>query len=68
MLVLAPTRELAKQVEKEFKESATYLNTVCIYAKVSYNIQQNALSRGVDVVMGTTGSIIDLINNGSLTG
>ena len=66
MLVLAPTRELAKQVEKEIKESATYLNTVCVYGGVSYNIQQNALSRGVDVVMGTPGRIIDLINNGSL--
>ncbi|XP_057493019.1 DEAD-box ATP-dependent RNA helicase 3, chloroplastic-like [Actinidia eriantha] len=66
VLVLAPTRELAKQVEKEIKESATYLNTVCVYGGVSYNIQQNALSRGVDVVVGTPGRIIDLINNGSL--
>ncbi|KAI7982000.1 hypothetical protein LOK49_Contig3G00026, partial [Camellia lanceoleosa] len=49
MLVLAPTRELARQVEKEIKESASYLNTVC-----------------VDVVVGTPGRIIDLINSGSL--
>ncbi|XP_068662654.1 DEAD-box ATP-dependent RNA helicase 3, chloroplastic-like [Aristolochia californica] len=65
-LVLAPTRELAKQVEKEIKESAPYLNTVCVYGGVSYNIQQNALSRGVDVVVGTPGRIIDLINSNSL--
>ncbi|PKI55516.1 hypothetical protein CRG98_024128, partial [Punica granatum] len=45
-LVLAPTRELAKQVEKEIKESAPYLNTVCVYGGVSYITQQNALSRG----------------------
>ncbi|KAL2491050.1 DEAD-box ATP-dependent RNA helicase 3 [Abeliophyllum distichum] len=66
VLVLAPTRELAKQVEKEFKESALYLNTVCIYGGVSYNTQESALSHGVDVVVGTPGRIIDLINNNSL--
>lgn len=66
VLVLAPTRELARQVEKEIKESATYLSTVCVYGGVSYNTQQNALSRGVDVVVGTPGRIIDLINGNSL--
>ncbi|KAJ4721835.1 DEAD-box ATP-dependent RNA helicase [Melia azedarach] len=66
VLVLAPTRELARQVEKEMKESAPYLNTVCVYGGVSYNTQQNALSRGVDVVVGTPGRIIDLIKNNSL--
>ncbi|XP_050273332.1 DEAD-box ATP-dependent RNA helicase 3, chloroplastic [Quercus robur] len=66
VLVLAPTRELAKQVEKEIKESAPYLNSVCVYGGVSYVTQQNALSRGVDVVVGTPGRIIDLINGGSL--
>ncbi|KAL0856221.1 hypothetical protein Bca101_061374 [Brassica carinata] len=65
-LVLAPTRELAKQVEKEIKESAPYLSTVCVYGGVSYTIQQNALSRGVDVVVGTPGRIIDLIEGRSL--
>ncbi|KAK4273350.1 hypothetical protein QN277_021770 [Acacia crassicarpa] len=66
VLVLAPTRELAKQVEKEIKESAPYLSTVCVYGGVSYVTQQNALSRGVDVVVGTPGRIIDLINGNSL--
>lgn len=66
VLVLTPTRELAKQVEKEIKESAPYLNTVCVYGGVSYVTQQSALSRGVDVVVGTPGRIIDLINGNSL--
>ncbi|XP_020254378.1 DEAD-box ATP-dependent RNA helicase 3, chloroplastic-like, partial [Asparagus officinalis] len=66
VLVLAPTRELAKQVEKEIKESAPYFSTVCVYGGVSYNVQQNALSRGVDVVVGTPGRIIDLVNSNSL--
>ncbi|KAF2307363.1 hypothetical protein GH714_026638 [Hevea brasiliensis] len=66
VLVLAPTRELAKQVEKEINETAHYLNTVCVYGGVSYITQRNALSRGVDVVVGTPGRIIDLINSNSL--
>ncbi|CAH9085974.1 unnamed protein product [Cuscuta europaea] len=66
VLVLAPTRELAKQVETEIKQSAPYLNTVCIYGGVSYVAQESALSRGVDVVVGTPGRLIDLINNNSL--
>ncbi|KAK4761485.1 hypothetical protein SAY87_029369 [Trapa incisa] len=66
VLVLTPTRELAKQVEKEIKESAPYLNTVCVYGGVSYITQQNALSGGVDVVVGTPGRIIDMLNGGSL--
>ncbi|CAA7405742.1 unnamed protein product [Spirodela intermedia] len=66
VLVLAPTRELAKQVEKEIKESAPYLSTVCVYGGVSYNLQKNAITRGVDVVVGTPGRIIDLVNSSSL--
>ncbi|XP_061370986.1 DEAD-box ATP-dependent RNA helicase 3, chloroplastic isoform X2 [Gastrolobium bilobum] len=66
VLVLAPTRELAKQVEKEIKESAPYLNTVCVYGGVSYVTQQSALTRGVDVVVGTPGRLIDLIKGNSL--
>ncbi|GAB2279719.1 hypothetical protein Dimus_014359 [Dionaea muscipula] len=66
VLVLAPTRELARQVENEIKDSAPYLNTVCVYGGVSYNSQQNALSRGVDVVVGTPGRLIDLINSNCL--
>ncbi|KAJ8773020.1 hypothetical protein K2173_028197 [Erythroxylum novogranatense] len=66
VLVLAPTRELAKQVEKEIKESSPFLNTVCVYGGVSYVTQQSALSRGVDVVVGTPGRIIDLIKGNSL--
>ena len=65
-MVLAPTRELAKQVENEIKESAPYLSTVCVYGGVPYGQQQNALSSGVDVVVGTPGRIIDLIDRNTL--
>uniref|UniRef100_A0A7N0TED4 Helicase ATP-binding domain-containing protein n=1 Tax=Kalanchoe fedtschenkoi TaxID=63787 RepID=A0A7N0TED4_KALFE len=66
VLVLAPTRELAKQVEKEIQDSAPYLSTVCVYGGVSYTSQQSALRRGVDVVVGTPGRLIDLIKGNSL--
>ncbi|GAB2236265.1 hypothetical protein Droror1_Dr00028005 [Drosera rotundifolia] len=65
-LVLAPTRELARQVENEIKEYAPFLNTVCVYGGVSYQSQQGALSRGVDVVVETPRRLIDLINSNSL--
>ena len=66
MLVLAPTRELAIQVEKEFMESAPNLSTLCVYGGVSIVGQQRKLQRGVDIVVGTPGRIIDLIERGSL--
>lgn len=37
-----------------------------MYGGVSYSSQQNALSRGVDVVVGTPGRLIDLIGSNSL--
>ncbi|KAL4556376.1 hypothetical protein LXL04_039027 [Taraxacum kok-saghyz] len=66
VLVLAPTRELAKQVETEIQESAPYLRTVCVYGGVSYTLQKNQLSRGVDIVVGTPGRLIDLVNSNIL--
>lgn len=65
-LVLAPTRELAKQVEREFMESAPMLSTVCVYGGVSITTQQRQLQRGVDIAVGTPGRIIDLIDRRSL--
>ncbi|XP_019182259.1 PREDICTED: DEAD-box ATP-dependent RNA helicase 53-like isoform X2 [Ipomoea nil] len=65
-LILAPTRELAKQVDKEFYESAPNLDTLCVYGGVPIGRQMGQLERGVDVVVGTPGRIIDLIRRGAL--
>lgn len=65
-VVLAPTRELAKQVENELKESAPNVEVICVYGGVSIEAQQRQLQRGVDVVVGTPGRIIDLLRRGSL--
>jgi ATP-dependent RNA helicase DDX21 len=65
-LVLAPTRELARQVEKEFAESAPGLDTICVYGGAPISSQMRQLDYGVDVAVGTPGRIIDLLNRGAL--
>ncbi|KAL4355477.1 hypothetical protein GQ457_06G042590 [Hibiscus cannabinus] len=65
-LVLAPTRELAKQVEKEFHESAPNLDTICVYGGTPISNQMEQLNYGVDIAVGTPGRIIDLLKRGAL--
>ncbi|KAK6287065.1 hypothetical protein POUND7_013244 [Theobroma cacao] len=65
-LVLAPTRELAKQVEKEFHESAPNLDTICVYGGTPISRQMRQLDFGVDIAVGTPGRIIDLLKRGAL--
>uniref|UniRef100_A0A1J3FIH7 RNA helicase n=1 Tax=Noccaea caerulescens TaxID=107243 RepID=A0A1J3FIH7_NOCCA len=65
-LVLAPTRELARQVEKEFRESAPSLDTICVYGGTPIGQQMRQLDYGVDIAVGTPGRIIDLIKRGAL--
>ncbi|XP_062188048.1 DEAD-box ATP-dependent RNA helicase 53-like [Phragmites australis] len=64
-IILAPTRELARQVEKEFRESAP-LDTLCVYGGVPINQQMRVLNYGVDIVVGTPGRVIDLLRRGVL--
>jgi superfamily II DNA/RNA helicase len=63
---LAPTRELAKQVEKEFYEGAPNLDTICVYGGTPISQQMRQLDYGVDIAVGTPGRIIDLLNRGAL--
>ncbi|OIT37556.1 PREDICTED: DEAD-box ATP-dependent RNA helicase 53-like isoform X1 [Nicotiana attenuata] len=65
-LILAPTRELARQVEKEFYESAPGLDTLCVYGGVPIQRQMSTLQRGADIVVGTPGRVIDLLKRRSL--
>ncbi|XP_059664890.1 DEAD-box ATP-dependent RNA helicase 53, mitochondrial-like [Cornus florida] len=65
-LILAPTRELARQVEKEFYESAPTLDTLCVYGGSPIGRQVDILRRGVDIVVGTPGRLIDLLKKGNL--
>ncbi|KAJ6300767.1 hypothetical protein OIU76_021542 [Salix suchowensis] len=65
-IVMAPTRELARQVEKEFREAAPSLDIICLYGGTPISQQMRDLEYGVDVVVGTPGRIIDLVKRGSL--
>ena len=65
-LVLAPTRELAKQVEREFMESAPNLSVVCVYGGVSLENQIRQIKRGADIIVGTPGRLIDLLDRRAL--
>ncbi|KAJ6802054.1 DEAD-box ATP-dependent RNA helicase 53-like [Iris pallida] len=65
-LVLAPTRELARQVQQEFKVSAPKLSSTCLYGGIPIGRQVQTLGFGVDIVVGTPGRIIDLVERRSL--
>ncbi|MDQ2922900.1 MAG: DEAD/DEAH box helicase, partial [Candidatus Dormibacteraeota bacterium] len=66
-MVVTPTRELALQVEKVLRTLATDLRTTVLYGGVGYATQRLALKRGVDVVVGTPGRIIDMLGQGKLS-
>lgn len=67
-LILAPTRELAGQVAEAFYTYGKHLHTrvLSIYGGQSYSRQISRLRRGVDVVVGTPGRILDLLHKGEL--
>jgi ATP-dependent RNA helicase RhlE len=68
VLVLAPTRELACQVEKSFRTygRCTDLRSALIYGGVSQKPQVEALSSGADIVIATPGRLLDLIAQGHI--
>ncbi len=69
LLVLAPTRELAIQVAEAFQTYARHLknfHVLPIYGGQSYEIQLRQLRRGVHVVVGTPGRVMDHMRSGKL--
>ena len=68
VLVLAPTRELAIQVSEELNSlrGRKRLSIVPIYGGQSMGLQLKHLHRGVDIVVGTPGRIMDHMRRGSL--
>nr|WP_154923680.1 DEAD/DEAH box helicase [Microbacterium testaceum] len=68
-LVLAPTRELALQVCEAFEKYAAHIKGVSVlpvYGGQGYGQQLSALRRGVDVIVGTPGRIMDHLDKGTL--
>ena len=68
-LVLVPTRELAIQVAEAFQRYAAQLkgfHVLPIYGGQSYTPQLQSLQRGVHVVVGTPGRVMDHMKRGTL--
>ncbi|KAG2715724.1 hypothetical protein I3760_03G091200 [Carya illinoinensis] len=68
VLVLLPTRELAKQVYADFEVYGGALGLVscCLYGGAPYQSQEIRLKRGVDIVIGTPGRVKDHIERGNI--
>jgi len=68
-LVLAPTRELALQVCEAFEKYGAHIRGVHVlpvYGGQGYGVQLSALRRGVHIVVGTPGRIMDHLEKGTL--
>ena len=68
-LVLAPTRELALQVSEAFERYAARIpgvHVLPVYGGQGYGVQLSALRRGVHIVVGTPGRIMDHLEKGTL--
>jgi len=69
VLVLAPTRELALQVADAFNSYASHLpgvRTLAIYGGADFRDQIHQLKRGVQIVVGTPGRVMDHMRQGTL--
>jgi ATP-dependent RNA helicase RhlE len=65
-LVLAPTRELATQIDDEVQGFAYHspVSSVAVYGGVAMEPQSRALAAGVDIVIATPGRLLDHLRNG----
>lgn len=68
-LILAPTRELAVQIsnDAEFLAKTSGLKTALAYGGDGYDKQLQAIERGVDILIGTTGRVIDYVKQGVIS-
>ena len=64
-VVMAPTRELAQQIEEEMRSLARYteIRSICIIGGTSLEEQASVIRRGVEVVVATPGRLIDLLEH-----
>ncbi|WP_129714490.1 DEAD/DEAH box helicase [Pedobacter sp. SYP-B3415] len=61
-LILAPTRELAMQIEEQVRVFAKYtdLRSLVIYGGIGPKVQTEAIARGVDILVATPGRFLDI--------
>jgi len=67
-LVIVPTRELAGQVAQDLKTASSLMNIriLTVYGGRAYEPQVEALKKGIEVVVGTPGRLLDLAQQGLL--
>lgn len=67
-LIIAPTRELAIQIEKEARQIGRYLDFKigCFYGGVGYQQQETLLEDDVDLIIGTPGRLLDFNQQGKM--
>lgn len=65
-LVLAPTRELAQQIQQVANDfgSASYVRNTCVFGGASKGPQSRDLQRGCEIVIATPGRLIDFLESG----
>ena len=64
-LIIAPSRELALQIETVFRNMKTGFKVSCLYGGHSVQIEKNSLSETPAVIIGTPGRLADHLNRGS---
>lgn len=68
-LIVTPTRELAIQIEENFKAYSKYtkIRSTVIFGGVSQHSQTRALKNGIDILIATPGRLLDLMNQGFIS-
>ena len=61
-LIVSPTRELALQINEEFRDYSKYTNlsSTVVYGGISIDAQKKVLKKGVDILIATPGRLLDL--------
>ncbi|EEB19099.1 DEAD box ATP-dependent RNA helicase, putative [Pediculus humanus corporis] len=68
VLIIAPTRELALQIENEVKKySYKNIKCLCVYGGGNRREQINTVQEGVEIIIATPGRLNDLVNNSYIT-
>lgn len=69
-LILAPTRELAVQVEEEINNIArgTKVRTTAVYGRHNMSVEIMEIEKGIDVLVGTPGRVLDHLKQGNING
>jgi superfamily II DNA/RNA helicase len=65
VLVVEPTRELARQVVGEIEKLSSDVKVLAVYGGAAFSPQSEALMRGVDICVGTPGRLMDHLDRGS---